>query len=37
MPIVVFGDGLKNKSHVKFKGLAEKVYRQQLKLLEKLG
>lgn len=40
MPLVVFGNGLKNKSHVKFKGLrhgaSEKVYRQ-LRLREKLG
>lgn len=40
MPLVLFGNGLKNKSHVKFKGLrhgaSEKVYRQ-LRLREKLG
>ncbi|KAI7898357.1 uncharacterized protein BX663DRAFT_581935 [Cokeromyces recurvatus] len=40
MPIVVFGDGLKNKSQVEFKGLrhdvVEKLYRQ-LKLREKFG
>jgi hypothetical protein len=40
MPLVIFGDGLKNKSNVKFKGLrhgvTEKIYRQ-LKLREKLG
>lgn len=40
MPLVIFGNGLKNKSHVKFKGLrhgvSERVYRQ-LRLQEKLG
>ncbi|ORE04692.1 hypothetical protein BCV72DRAFT_307085 [Rhizopus microsporus var. microsporus] len=40
MPLVVFGSGLKNKSHVKFKslrhGVSERVYRQ-LKHREGLG
>lgn len=38
--MIVFGDGLTNKSHVKFKGLrtgvVDKLYKQ-LKLREKLG
>lgn len=40
MPMIIFGNGLKNKSQVKFKGLrhgvTERIYRQ-LKLREKLG
>lgn len=40
MPLVIFDNGLKNKSHVKFKrlrqGVSERVYRQ-LRLREKLG
>ncbi|KAI8087808.1 uncharacterized protein B0P05DRAFT_532351, partial [Gilbertella persicaria] len=40
MPLIVFGDGLKNKSHAKFKGLRygviEKLYRQ-LRIREKHG
>lgn len=40
MPLVVFGDGLKNKDHVKFKGLrhgiSNKIY-SQLKLRERIG
>lgn len=40
MPLIIFGNGLKNKSHVKFKGLrhgvSEKLYRQ-LKIREKRG
>lgn len=40
MPLVVFGNGLKNKSHVKFKGLrhgvSEAIYRR-LKHRERLG
>ncbi|KAG2197041.1 hypothetical protein INT47_009757 [Mucor saturninus] len=40
MPLIIFGDGLKNKSQVKFKGLrsgvTDKLYRQ-LKRREKLG
>lgn len=40
MPLVAFGDGLKNKDHLKFKGhrhgLSNKIYKQ-LKLREGLG
>lgn len=40
MPLVVFGDGLKNKDHIKLKGhrhgLSNKIYKQ-LKLREGLG
>ncbi|PHZ09323.1 uncharacterized protein RHIMIDRAFT_294507 [Rhizopus microsporus ATCC 52813] len=40
MPLVIFGDGLKNKGHVRFKGLrhgvSNKIYRQ-LKHREGLG
>lgn len=40
MPLIIFGDGLKNKSQTKFKGLrsgvTDKLYRQ-LKRREKLG
>ncbi|KAI7889213.1 uncharacterized protein EV154DRAFT_592502 [Mucor mucedo] len=40
MPLIIFGDGLKNKSHVKISGIrhgvSEMIYRQ-LKLREKLG
>ncbi|CEG80616.1 hypothetical protein RMATCC62417_14921 [Rhizopus microsporus] len=40
MPLVVFGDGLTNKSSVRFRGLrhgvSEKIYKH-LKLKEKLG
>lgn len=40
MPMIIFGDGLTNKSHVKYKGLRtgviDKLYRQ-LKLREKMG
>lgn len=40
MPLVVFGDGLKNKDHIKFKGLrhgiSNKIYRQ-LKTRERVG
>jgi hypothetical protein len=40
MPLIIFGDGLKNKSHVKFKGLrvgvSEKLNRH-LRIREKRG
>ncbi|KAI7889643.1 uncharacterized protein EV154DRAFT_273304 [Mucor mucedo] len=40
MPLVIFGDGLKNKDHVKFKGLrrgiSNKIY-SQLKIRERIG
>lgn len=40
MPLIVFGDGLKGKSHVKYRGhrvgVSEIIYRQ-LKRREKLG
>ena len=40
MPLVIFGDGLRNKDHIKFKGLrhgvSNKIYRQ-LKHREGLG
>lgn len=40
MPLVIFGDGLRNKDHLKFKGLrtgvSNKLY-NRLKLRESLG
>ncbi|KAI8880209.1 hypothetical protein K501DRAFT_286384 [Backusella circina FSU 941] len=40
MPLIIFGDGLKNKTQMKFKGLrhgvSERLYRQ-LKKRERLG
>ena len=40
MPLVIFGDGLKNKDHIKFRGLrhgvSNKIY-NQLQARERIG
>ena len=40
MPLILFGDGLNNKSHVKYKGLrtgVSNVVYKQLKVRERIG